>query len=145
MEQHTPRPNGMAIASMILGIIALPTTCCIGFGLPIATIGVIFALLSRRGGKMTAQAAVGFGISLGCIILSIVSAAMSLLLIVSSPKFPETWDTVYNMELEDFSDYLLEELPNQLNDMLNDFSPYNNGASPDSDTPIAMDPFSNEL
>lgn len=137
MEQHTPKPNRMGVVAMLLGILAIPTTCCLGFGLPIAAIGMIFALLSRRGKEMTTQATVGFGLCLGCIILSLITTIIATLFTVSNPKFPEMWDTIYHMDLEDFPDYL--------NDILNDSIENNNGASPDSDTPIVIDPFSNIL
>lgn len=137
MEQHTPKPNGMAMTAMILGIISIPTTCCIGFGLPLAAAGMIFALLSRRGSKMSTQAAVGFGISLSCIILSIMTFTLSFLLILSDEGAKDAWNTIYHMDLEEFPDYF--------NDLLDEYSDINNGISPDRDTPLVIDPSSDIL
>lgn len=137
MEQHTPKPNGMAMAAMILGIIAIPTTCCIGLGLPLAAVGMIFALLSRRSRKMSAQAAVGFGLCLSCIILSIMTFISSFLLILSNENSKDMWNTIYNMDLDDFHDYLY--------DMLNEYPENNNGVSPNGNTPIIIEPDSNTV
>lgn len=143
MEQQTPRPNGMAVAAMILGISSLLSTCCSGAGFPIAAIGIILALLSRRGNTMSTQAKAGLGLSLGALILSIVIFASGLLISVATGQFKVLWDAVYDMDLNEFEDQ--QELQDYLYDVLEEYNGLKNGVSPHSDTPITFDFPSNTL
>src|SRR3954451_25253642 len=43
----TQPPSGLAMASMILGIVAIPTSCMYGIGLPCAILAVIFGHVAR--------------------------------------------------------------------------------------------------
>lgn len=126
MNQNNSNTNGMAVAAMVLGIVSIPTICCSGLGLPIAAFGIIFALLSRRGRHMCSQAKIGFGLSLGSILVTLFMLISVMIFAFSTDEFQESMDTLFNMELnlEDFSstqdlqEYLQEYLEEQLGEDL---------------------------
>lgn len=70
-----PRPtSGAAIASMILGIIALLSSCCFYYiSIPCAVIGVILAAVGIKSGKGGKGMAIA---GLVCSIISLVPAVM---------------------------------------------------------------------
>lgn len=111
--------NGMSAASLVLGIASLVLTCCSGgFGLPLAALGIILALLSRRGRHMNTQAKVGLGLSIGGIALAVVAFALSMIILLGSDMYSTMTDMMnrYDMStesgmeefLEDWEDYLYE-------------------------------------
>lgn len=112
----TRQPNGMSVASMILGIASVALLCCGGFGLPLGIMGLIFALLSRRGRHMNTQAKVGMGLSLGGIGLAIIVTAVQLIIMFSSgamsqlmhlmQKYDITTQSGAQDFLEEWDDYL---------------------------------------
>lgn len=64
---HSPYKNqGFAIASMILGILALLTSCTGVFSLPFGAMSLLFAIMAYRKGKRMNSMAVT-GISMACI------------------------------------------------------------------------------
>lgn len=75
------RSEGMAMASVILGVAALLTSCCIYIAMPCGALGIILALLSRGGHmNMSSQANVG-------LILSAIGLVLTITLIVASFVF----------------------------------------------------------
>lgn len=52
-------PNNMATASLVLGILALVTFCCYYTVLPLGGLSILFGLLSRPEGRLTAAAKAG--------------------------------------------------------------------------------------
>lgn len=114
-----PDSNGMSAAALVLGIASLVLTCCSGgFGFPVAALGIIFALLSRRGRHMNTQAKVGLGLSIGGIVLAVITVVLSMVILFSSGIFSTMTDMMnqYDMStesgmedfLEDWEDYLYE-------------------------------------
>lgn len=61
--------SGFAVASIVFGIIAILTFCCIYTALPCSALSIIFALLSR-GGERTFSNNAKIGLILGIIGLS---------------------------------------------------------------------------
>lgn len=117
-----PTPNGMSVASMILGIVSLVLLCCGGVGIPVGALGIMFALLSRRGRHMNTQAKIGFGLSIGGICTSILVLVISFVTFISSGQMTHLMEMIpnYNLEtpsgmedfMEDWQDYLYGiELP----------------------------------
>lgn len=51
-QQPTPpkKANGLAIASLVCGILSL-IMCCLGIGLPLGALAILFAILTRRKGQ----------------------------------------------------------------------------------------------
>lgn len=91
-NMYSQRPNqqggsGIAIASMILGILSIVFSCCYGIGLILAIIGLILggvALKQQRPGRGMAIAGVVTSI-LG--LLPLIFWILLLLGIVASPEF----------------------------------------------------------
>lgn len=65
-------PNNMATASLVLGILALITSCCFYTVFPLGGLSILFALLSRPEGKFTTAAKAGM-------IMSVVAVVMLVL------------------------------------------------------------------
>lgn len=126
MNPNNSNTNGMDVAAMVLGIVSIPTICCSGLGIPVAAVGIIFALLSRRGRRMSPQAKVGFGLSLGSIIVTFLMLISIFAFAFSTEEFQNSMDILFNMELnpEDFSsqqdlqEYMQEYLEEQLGESL---------------------------
>lgn len=68
--------NNMATASLVMGILSLCSICCcMLFGIVFGVLGIIFAIMSKKGDRMDGQAKAGF-------ILSIVGIAVTVLVII---------------------------------------------------------------
>lgn len=50
----------LAIASLVMGIIGIVSTCCCFLGVIFAILGITFALLSRNEGRLEGYAKAGF-------------------------------------------------------------------------------------
>lgn len=74
MDEQMKGGSGLAIASMVLGIVALVLSCCIYFiSIPCAIISVILAAVSIKGGRDGKGMAVA---GLVCSIISLVPAVI---------------------------------------------------------------------
>jgi hypothetical protein len=60
------RSSGLATASIVMGIIAIATSCCIYSAIVAGALSIIFALLSR-GGELTMDSKGKIGLTLGII------------------------------------------------------------------------------
>ena len=69
-RQNGQPANGLATASLVMGILAVVMTCCCYGGLIFGGLGVLFALLSKGNGPMSGRARAGLGLSLGGLILT---------------------------------------------------------------------------
>lgn len=68
--------NNMATASLVMGILSLCSICCcMLFGIVFGVLGIIFAIMSKKGDKMDGQARAG-------LILSIIGIAVTVLVII---------------------------------------------------------------
>ncbi len=63
--------NGMAIGSLICGIVGILLCCCCGIGAVVGIVGVVLAICSRKsnGGKMSGMAIAGLVCSIIAILL----------------------------------------------------------------------------
>ncbi len=75
-----PKSNGLAIASLVLGIISIPMACCYGAGLVFGIIALILGLVSKP--KTGPGAGRLPGMAIGGIICGIIGALMSIAMIV---------------------------------------------------------------
>lgn len=115
---YDSKSNGMAVAAMSLGIASIVLLCCGGGGFPVGALGIIFALLSRRDRHMNTQAKVGLGLSIGGIVLSILTVIASFVILFASGTFTDMLEMMnrYDMTtesgmeefLEDWEDYMYE-------------------------------------
>lgn len=84
MEEQTNGGAGLAIASMVLGIVALVVSCCFYYiSIPCAIIGIILAGVSLKGQRA------GKGMAIAGLVCSIVSLIPSVLVIVSGAALME--------------------------------------------------------
>lgn len=72
MDYQEKRPNNMAAASMVMGILAMVTCCCYYTVFLFGGLGILFALLSHTEEKLRGQAKAG-------LILSVLSIIMMVL------------------------------------------------------------------
>ena len=75
------RTNGMAITSLIMGILALAMQCCC-YGIPFNVLGIIFGLIALSQIKNDPENQTGRGLALTGLILSCVSFALGAILFV---------------------------------------------------------------
>ena len=85
--------NGMAIASLVLGIVSIPAGCCYGVGTVLGIVGIILALVSRsQTGKFE-------GLALGGLICSIVGVlfgvAFWILFAIGSVVGTDVYNNLY--------------------------------------------------
>lgn len=66
-------PNNMATASLVLGIIALITSCCYYTALPLSGLSILFGLLSRPEGKFSTPAKAGMILSAIALVMLVLS------------------------------------------------------------------------
>lgn len=77
MDEQMKSSSGLAIASMVLGIVALVLSCCVYFvSIPCAVVGVILAAVSLKGKKG------GKGMAVAGLVCSIISLIPSLIVII---------------------------------------------------------------
>lgn len=78
MEGQSNGGTGLAIASMVLGIVALVLSCCLYFiSIPCAVIGVILAAVSIKGQRD------GKGMAIAGMVCSIISLVPAIIVIVT--------------------------------------------------------------
>jgi len=90
-------PNGLSVASLVVGICSL-VFICLGGGLILGALGIVFALLSRGISGMNTQAKVGLGLSIGGLALSTIIIPAMLLAYVPyvSGEFQEEFNKEFN-------------------------------------------------
>lgn len=67
--------NGMQVASLVLGIIGIPASCCYGLGFLLGLIGLILAIVGNKKNK-------GSGIGIGGLVCSIIAMIIGLLMLI---------------------------------------------------------------
>ncbi len=74
-----PRPpgSGMAVASMVLGIISLALFCASYIAIPCAIVAIVLGVVARK--RVLAGTGSGKGMATAGIICGVISAALSLL------------------------------------------------------------------
>lgn len=108
---QAPQPKkftGFAIASLCCGIASL-LCCCMGLGLPLGALAIIFAVLNRRKGQsMDAMSITGIitgaiGLAIGLVIY------VASLFVYEDPDFQQgMYDTFEEAYGEDYADILAE-------------------------------------
>ena len=74
------QPQGMAIASMVLGIVSVVLLCVPYIGIPAAIVGLILGIMARK--KVAAGQAAGKGMATTGMILSIIALALIIILLI---------------------------------------------------------------
>lgn len=98
-QQNAPvqyQSNGMAIGSLVCGIIGLLLSCCWYIGIPLSIAGLVLGILvlkNKKGGKGMAIA----GIVLSSITIIIgIFAAIMLFAFSTSPEFNNIYEEIYS-------------------------------------------------
>ena len=95
--QQPTGPNGMAIASFVLGLLSLCTCWCIYSAIPMGAAGLVLAILSRMNQKM-------HGLAIAGLILSILSMVLAVGYIIfafqvfQTAEFQEIFREIYGTE-----------------------------------------------
>lgn len=134
-----PRPNTFATISLVLGIASVALLCTGIFPIPLGALGILFAVLSRRGKKLEGSATGGcitsaLGLGLG-LIMTIMVYIMMIFGAVNSvmsdfeniPSDPDArndyiWESIYGEDYKEIFeqhgiDY--DKMMDQMNDMYN--------------------------
>ncbi|HEX2939270.1 MAG TPA: DUF4190 domain-containing protein [Ruminiclostridium sp.] len=86
-----PKTNGMATASLVVGIISVVTSCCFIGGIG-GIVSLILGILAKNKIKSSGGAEKGDGFALAGIILSIVAILFTIYMIISiAAAGPEFW------------------------------------------------------
>lgn len=90
-----PKPNTFATLSLVLGIASLALLCTGIFPIPLGALGILFAILSRRGKKLEGSAIGGcissaIGLGLGLIMTIMVYVMMIFGAVNSIMENPES-------------------------------------------------------
>lgn len=76
------KSNGLAIASMVCGIVSVPLSCCYGAGLPVALAAVIMGFIARKQINESGGSQGGQGMALAGIITGFVSMVVGIIVLV---------------------------------------------------------------
>ena len=92
------RPNGMATASMVIGILSIAGLCCGGLGgLMLGSLALILSLLSRRSSEpRSSQALAGMITGIISMVMGVVIFLVYLIFIFSSSDFENIYENYYN-------------------------------------------------
>lgn len=116
--------NGMATASLVLGICALVFFCCGGFIL--GALGIILALLSRGTGRMNGTAKTGLGLSIASLVVGVITYIVYITLAFTSGTFwqvmeqyqpyyfesrdrYEEYDNFWGPDIDDYNNNTIDE------------------------------------
>lgn len=92
------RPNGMATASMVIGILSIAGLCCGGLGgLMLGSLALILSLLSRRSSEpRSSQALAGMITGIISMVMGVVIFLVYLIFIFSYSDFENIYENYYN-------------------------------------------------
>jgi|LSQX01.3.fsa_nt_gb RsiW-degrading membrane proteinase PrsW (M82 family) len=76
------KTNGLAIASMVLGIVSVPLICCCYVGILTGILAVIFGFIARKNIRESQGTQEGMGMALAGIIIGFVVVGCTLVLIL---------------------------------------------------------------
>lgn len=82
MYSNHPHTNGMAVASLVLGLIGILFLPCRGIGLITSVLAIIFGAISWRSIRASRGAETGNGMAIAGLVLGIVSVALAVLVIL---------------------------------------------------------------
>ena len=98
-----PERNNMAIASMIVGIFALLTSCCSFVGFILSVTGIVLVILSKKGKPLSGFAVAGLVLSILGLVFTLLMFAYWLL-VLNIMKDPE-WGPMLNEMMNTMEKY----------------------------------------
>ena len=105
------RSNGLATASLVLGIISLLSTTIFYIAVPCGALAILFALLSRGNGKMygKCKAAIVMGIAGG--VSSIIMIVGAFYMLMNDPEMLRDFEYLFNLYTDELGlDYDFDDL-----------------------------------
>lgn len=90
--------HGLAIASLVLGIISLLSCCCVYLSVVVGVVGVVLAIISKsksNTGKMETMAKVGLALSIVGVVLSIGYIIFGLVY-MQTPAYQDMYQEIMN-------------------------------------------------
>ncbi len=98
--EQTPPPakkNGYAIASLVLGIVSLVSTCCCSCILPVtAILSIVFAAISKKNEPMSGMAKGG----MICSIIALALLAISVIALLLNPAYVTEFERAFREGFE---------------------------------------------
>jgi hypothetical protein len=76
------RTNGLALASLVMGVVSLTFGICCCYGIPFNLLGVVFGLVALSQIRQRPQLEHGQGMAIAGLVLSLLSLALAAILIV---------------------------------------------------------------
>lgn len=123
-ERMDNTPSGMAVASLIIGIISIVSLCCPILSIILGALGIIFSLLSRRRKeKISGNAQIGMILSVLGLVLGFLVMIGTVIYVIRQAgnenvqKYLKNYEEQYGDEYNgntDIYDYLFNELENSL-------------------------------
>lgn len=89
--------HGLAIASLVLGIISILSCCCVYLSVLVGVVGVVLAIVSKSksySGTMETMAKVGMTLSIIGVVLSVGYIILGVVM-MQSPLYQETYQETY--------------------------------------------------
>lgn len=89
--------HGLAIASLVLGIISILSCCCVYLSVLVGVVGVVLAIISKSksySGTMETMAKVGMTLSIIGVVLSVGYIILGVIM-MNSPIYQETYQKTY--------------------------------------------------
>lgn len=106
MDIQNKRAQGMAIASLVMGILSLLTCCCIYSALPFGALGIIFALLSRGGEqKLDTKGIVGLVLGIAGLLCAILVFVLMFVYTINFYGGLDGFMQYYNELMEQYMQY----------------------------------------
>jgi Domain of unknown function (DUF4190) len=84
MMMGGPKFNPLAITSMVLGILSIPSCCCVFIGSPMAIAGLVLGIISLGKIKQSPQMFKGGGMAIAGIVCSAVALILDLLALLTT-------------------------------------------------------------
>lgn len=107
-----PKSNGMATASLILGILSLVLCCCVYFSIPLGALAILFAILSRGSSRqMTGQAKAGLGLGIGGIVLTFIMILFTVIMMGTASLHQAMSEYMEDYYGDYYGNYYEESIP----------------------------------
>lgn len=113
------KANGFAVASLVMGILAMITLCTIYLPIVLGSLSIIFAILSKGSQKkMPGMSQAGIIVSASGIVLSIVTIAATVFILLTNPdiyrEYKNELNRMFSQQYGITYDELMEEYQNSL-------------------------------
>ncbi len=109
-DYNQTQSPGMAVASLVLGILSLLLVCC-GVSLFIGALGILLALLSRGRAEMSGSAKAGMGLSIAGMVLGVIVFVFTLMFSTAAGVYNNYYDEIENFIEEYENGYYSDDVP----------------------------------